>query len=324
MEKLFKHKYLRGSDSSDRGLRELYEEQRNSPRVKKSADILANPNPHENYWVVSPDDVPFWTQSIQCHFVKIQAGGKSAGHAHQNEAVFYILGGKGYEIHDGKRYDWKKGDFVIVHPDSRHEHFNLLENKPSLAIVFKAKSIWVTLGLIQQTTYKGKYSEINYDDYESPIDWSLLWTPGDKMRKKVVRQEDQLWEKQRDGSEVKTISSIETKDLRIHSVDIYIQKILPGKSSAQHWHMADELIYVLEGSGLSVHREVEADVKSSYKALVRKKSDEWEIVSGDFLYIPPNTVHQHINNGSSPLLLMCVQNRIFKLIGYNSTININI
>ena len=43
---------------------------------------------------------------------------------HQNEAVFYILKGKGYEIHDDKRYDWEAGDLVVVHTDSVHRHFN--------------------------------------------------------------------------------------------------------------------------------------------------------------------------------------------------------
>ena len=46
------------------------------------------------------------------------------GHGHQNEAAFYILEGRGYEIHDDKRYDWEKGDLVFVHTDSVHRHYN--------------------------------------------------------------------------------------------------------------------------------------------------------------------------------------------------------
>ena len=46
------------------------------------------------------------------------------GHGHQNEAAFYILEGRGYEIHDDQRYDWEKDDLVFVHTDSVHRHFN--------------------------------------------------------------------------------------------------------------------------------------------------------------------------------------------------------
>ena len=41
--------------------------------------------------------------------------------------------------------------------------------------------------------------------------------------------------------------------------------------------------------------------------------------AGGILYVPPNTVHQHVNDGDEPLLLLSAQNRIFKLLGYDST-----
>ena len=51
-------------------------------------------------------------------------GGASQKHGHVNEAAFYILDGRGYEIHDGVRYDWKAGDVAIVHNNCVHQHFN--------------------------------------------------------------------------------------------------------------------------------------------------------------------------------------------------------
>jgi len=59
-------------------------------------------------------------------------------HGHQNEAAFYILEGRGYEIHDDQRYDWAKDDLVFVHADSVHRHFNPYDEK-ALALVVKAK-----------------------------------------------------------------------------------------------------------------------------------------------------------------------------------------
>ena len=83
------------------------------------------------------------------HFVEIPPGKSNHGHGHQNEAVFYILQGKGYEIHDDKRYDWEQGDVAVVHTDSVHRHFNDGE-ETAKCLVVKAKSTWMYFNLIQQ------------------------------------------------------------------------------------------------------------------------------------------------------------------------------
>jgi len=35
---------------------------------------------------------------------------RSDEHGHLNSAVFYVIKGRGYDIHDGRRIDWKAGD----------------------------------------------------------------------------------------------------------------------------------------------------------------------------------------------------------------------
>jgi uncharacterized RmlC-like cupin family protein len=54
------------------------------------------------------------TQVLYAHFIVLAPGGKSDKHGHMNEAMFYILDGKGHEIHDGVRYDWEAGDVVVT------------------------------------------------------------------------------------------------------------------------------------------------------------------------------------------------------------------
>ena len=61
---------------------------------------------------------------LHLHLEEYAPGGKSQKHGHVNEAAFYILDGKGYEIHDGVRYDWQAGDVAIVHNNCVHQHFN--------------------------------------------------------------------------------------------------------------------------------------------------------------------------------------------------------
>ncbi|MDP2718541.1 MAG: cupin domain-containing protein [Dehalococcoidia bacterium] len=51
-------------------------------------------------------------------------GGK---HVHQGGMGLFVLGGKGYTVVDGVRYDWEEGDLIIlpIKPDGcEHQHFN--------------------------------------------------------------------------------------------------------------------------------------------------------------------------------------------------------
>src|SRR6266571_3120719 len=198
------------------------------------------------WWRIGPGDEPFLTQNLQVHFVEIPPGKSNHGHGHQNEAVFYILEGKGYEIHDDKRYDWEAGDLVVVHTDSVHRHFND-GDETAKALVMKAKSTWMYFGLIQQ----GRSGEIDNEEQFGPReDWGQVWTEGVEQRKKVVKPADTVWETTRDGK-VRVLCSKDTPDVRVFSVDVYEQEIQPGSRSGKHWHMVDEVAYVISGEGYS-------------------------------------------------------------------------
>jgi len=67
-----------------------------------------------------------------------------------NEAAFYILDGKGYEVHDGIRYDWSAGDVAIVHMNCVHQHFNADPVKPARALVLKPKPMVIFMNLLFQ------------------------------------------------------------------------------------------------------------------------------------------------------------------------------
>ena len=93
------------------------------------------------WWRIGPGDEPFLTQTLQVHFVELPPGTSNHGHGHQNEAVFYILEGRGYEIHDDQRYDWEEGDAGVAHDDSVHRHINASETQRARALGMKAKSL---------------------------------------------------------------------------------------------------------------------------------------------------------------------------------------
>ena len=317
--------FLRGMSSEHYGLREFRRAQLAAPRVRGDDVVVddakvghsGDSKDSRTWWRIGPGDDPFLTQNIQVHFVELPPGKSNHGHGHQNEAAFYILEGRGYEIHDDKRYDWEKGDLVIVHTDSVHRHFNASDTERAVAIVLKAKSTWMYFGLIQQ----GRSGPVEDEDrFGAREDWTRIWTPGVEQRKKVVKPADTVWETTRDGR-VRVLASKERDDVRLFSVDVYEQLIPAGSRSAKHWHMADEVLYVISGSGYSLHWEVEAEIAERYYARVALEPTRHEFGPGDTLYIPQNTVHQHFStSGHEPLVLLSAQNRLIKYLGYDQVV----
>ena len=315
--------FLRGLSSETYGLGEFRRRQRAADRVRRAGTVVddasvghsGDSDQSHTSWMLGPGDDPFLTQTLQVHFVELEPGGANHGHGHQNEACFYILEGKGYEIHDGVRYDWEQDDFAIVHTDCVHKHYNADPDVRALALVMKAKCTWMAMGLWQQ----GRSGPFSAEGYGPRQDWSMLWTPGATQQKKVVKTSDTKWEDTRDGH-VRIISSRDRTDVRTNSVDVYQQQVAPGGTSAKHWHMADEAVYVMKGKGHSLHWDVEAEIADKYYARVQEKPSRWEVSAGDLLYVPQNTVHQHVNDGDEPLLFISAQNRVFKQLGYDNVV----
>ena len=314
--------FVRGVVSDDYSLRDFRAGQLSAPRVRGSEVVVADGSvgfTHQEQqtstrWRVGPGDDPFLPQTRQVSLNGLPPHTDNIGHGHQNEAAFYILEGRGYEIHDGKRYDWEAGDLVIVHTDSGHRHFND-SDEPALALVIKAKSLWMFLGLVQQ----GKIgSWVEDDEFGPEVDWSQLWTPGVESLIKVVQSSQTRWEWTPDGH-VRVLSSPQTEGVRLFSVDLYEQEVLAGSHTSRHWHMADEIAYVLAGSGHSLHWEVRADIGDKFRARFSKEPTRHEIEAGDVLYVPQNTVHQHFNDSDEPLSLLIAHNRIFRHLGYDNT-----
>lgn len=314
--------FVRGVTSETYGLGHFRRAQLSAPRVRGSDVIVddmtvghsADSEDSNTMWRLGPGDDPFLTQTLQVHFVEIPPGKANHGHGHQNEAAFYILRGSGYEIHDGQRYDWAKDDLVFVHTDSVHRHFND-GDETAVALVVKAKSLWMFFGLIQQ----GRSGPVENEERFGPRDdWSQIWTPGVMDRKKVVKPADTTWEVTRDGK-VRVLTSPGHDDLRLFSVDVYQQEVPVGSWSAKHWHMADEVLYVMSGNGHSLHWEVAAEIADKYYARIANDPTRHNFTAGDTIYVPQNTIHQHVNDSTNePLVLLSAQNRMFRYLGYDN------
>jgi quercetin dioxygenase-like cupin family protein len=72
-----------------------------------------------------------------------------------------------------------------------------------------------------------------------------------------------------------------------HDLDLAVYRIPPGGHSGRHRHVAEELLYVVQGSGHDVHGE------TSYP---------W--TAGDLICVPPMTAHQHVNDSAEEVVLV--------------------
>jgi quercetin dioxygenase-like cupin family protein len=313
--------FVRGMTSETYGLGHFRRDQLAAPRVRDDTVVVdtgdsaahsGDSAKSRTWWRIGPGDDPFLTQTVQVHFVELPPDSANHGHGHQNEAAFYILEGRGYEIHDDQRYDWKQGDLVFVHTDSVHRHYNPYDER-AVALVMKAKCTWMFMGLIQQ----GRSGPIaRPDEFGEREDWSRIWTPGVLDRKKVVTADDGFWETTPLGN-TRVMNSVQQTDHRQFSVDVYELTVPAGSRSGKYWKMADEILYILDGDGYSLHWEVEAEIAEKYYARIAKEPTRHDFRKGDTLYIPQNTIAQHFAADGTPLHVLSVQNRIFKHLGYD-------
>jgi quercetin dioxygenase-like cupin family protein len=196
-----------------------------------------------------------------------------------------------------------------------HRHFNASDDERAVCLVVKAKSTWMFLGLIQQ----GRSGPLEDENTYGPrADWSQLWSPGTQDLKKVVSPHDREWQLTRDGRVKEVLKHGD--DARSWSIDLTEQEIAAGSRSAEHWHMADEVVYVLSGTGHSLQWEVGAEIAEKYYARIAKEPTRHEFVEGDTVYVPQNFVHQYVNSGNEPLRLLVVHNRAIKLLGYDQVV----
>ena len=103
---------------------------RELPRVQKGGSVTfqSGPQTFSKHFMEPEDGL---AQTLHIHLEEYAPGAKSQMHGHVNEAIFYILDGRGYEIHDGIKYDWKAGDICIVEPGCVHQHFNADPEHPA-------------------------------------------------------------------------------------------------------------------------------------------------------------------------------------------------
>lgn len=146
-----------------RRLREL-------PRIIKSSRIPWKGGPRMfNKMLLQPKDGGI--QSVFVHLKELLPGTESQIHGHQNDALMYILQGRGYDIQDGEKIEWQGGDLAIIRGGTVHQHA-CTSDIPARVLIFKPKSLFMFANLIYQELVQAadKSPLPGWEDFK-PGDW---------------------------------------------------------------------------------------------------------------------------------------------------------
>jgi gentisate 1,2-dioxygenase len=330
--------------------------------IKKGAETL----PH----VVKFNDIP-WTQNAMT-YIKLYTGeaglpsrltrvpirtldlreqilfpgGKSGKHRHYMEALFYIMEGQGYEIHDDTKYPWEAGDLMCVPTYCVHQHFNTTD-KPS-RLFFSIPNVFELLGLssIEQieiheryqappdaTTLYGPSGEVI--GYKTPdgkefrfgaVDLEFLKLMEDKKGAAFTAEPKDNYDfylktlTEQTGWRLKVPHVVHGKDRPWEDTRMGRIKYLAHPNVPSGLQMYDAFIQEIPPGGRSgMHRHVGEEV---HKILEGKGYDihdgvRWDWEAEDIVCIPINTVHQHFNaDPKRPARFFSQQSRLYHYVGH--------
>jgi quercetin dioxygenase-like cupin family protein len=129
---------------------ELMRELFTQPRVYRTKDLKWKGGPQTYGKKIINPQANRVTQAIETHIEVYAPGGRNSKHGHMNSAVFYVLKGKGHDVHDGKRHDWEAGDSMIVENACVHQHFSDEEDDECIVLVMKAKPLFLFMHMLFQ------------------------------------------------------------------------------------------------------------------------------------------------------------------------------
>ncbi len=152
--------------------------------------------------------------------------------------------------------------------------------------------------------------------YAEDLKKSVQFRAEYKKRKGVVRAEEMPWEDSPQGRIKHMVN--DRMNTRECCIDEYQQLLPPGGHSGKHRHMAEEIVYVLEGKGYDLHWDMLFDCEDEYSWSWAEEPRRYDWEEADIVYIPPFTMHQHFNvDATKPARFISATNRIVKAMGFD-------
>jgi len=131
----------------------------------------------------------------------------------------------------------------------------------------------------------------------------------------VIKAKDMPWERSPDG----LIKHLVNKKMHTREccIEAYMQFLKDGERSGKHRHMWEELFFVVEGSGYDLHWDLKWDCLEAFQWEWAPEPKKFEWTVGDYVYIPPFTMHQHFANAGAECRIIVMSNRIVKDMGFD-------
>lgn len=134
-------------------------------------------------------------------------------------------------------------------------------------------------------------------------------------RLNVVAAHEMPFERSADGLIKHLVhGKLDTKEC---CVEAYMQFLEAGARSGRHRHMWEEVIFVAEGSGHDLHWDLKFDCLEAFEWDWAAEPKRFKWTRGDFIYVPPFTIHQHVAGDEAPARLIVISNRIVKAMGFD-------
>jgi len=137
-------------------------------------------------------------------------------------------------------------------------------------------------------------------------------------QRRLLKPDDMPWELSPHGLLKHMVN--ESLGTRAETIDIYMQVLPPGSRSGKQRHFAEEAFYAAEGSGYDLHWDCDVDSdEQGWHWVIPAEPKRFEWKAGDVVYIPPATIHQHVNAASDrPARIISATNRVYKWSGLNN------
>ena len=151
---------------------DVYKDLFNQPRVINTHDWKWHGGPQlYGKAIINPGAVQV-AQSIECHLNILAPNSYGQKHGHMNSAVFFILKGKGHDVHDGVTIPYEAGDAAVVENGCVHQHFNDGDTE-QFVLVMKAKPLFLFMHLLFQkmVSYPPKEPLPGNENYAPPNDY---------------------------------------------------------------------------------------------------------------------------------------------------------
>lgn len=263
------------------------------------------PRPKRDARAAAFDDLAGNT-TLGAHLSEIAPGSFKRGHRHVDEAVIYIVEGKGWsELRQSddlpdQRVEWQTGDLVAIPANAWHKHYNADPDNPTRQLAFKNTRLLRRLFGSRDFVYANDFRF--GDRYADESDYWTLREPTEDGRLRVNVIKDCASEPLAEAPHAGRGVSLQEYLMGGHlMLDVAIVEVVRRGHIRPHRHLAEEAIFVLSGRGRT-HLWQEHGPQRTIK---------WR--AGDMLCPPLNVWHTHETEGHDPARFLVVRNNFLEV-----------